>query len=1003
MTTRTETVSQPYFQRFASDWGPSLLLLMLIVGVALLFLWPWRPQAAPGGSLLARYAPLRDGDSALIIKYDASGQPMAWRSQSLSLWPPIPAIANYLGQAEKNAISEFYFPQYTTRASEDELIEQLLKDQLYQSRTRELSTEGELSNDVELYLRSQQGDFLISVGDPTTGSPLIFEPPLLLLPADLVLGQTWRTEGRISDQLEYESQGEVLTKGSFQSQLGTFEDCLQVEFHFRIRQDNETLSDETSTSWQCADVGQLEEQAVDAEGQPTNAWVKVGTIGLPASAVALPPPDLTDDEPLVLDNPSAWQLSRVKNLLASFAVGESTIPPLWIPTEPPALLAAGHEGDLIAFDASQATGRELWRFNPNGTIFSPPAFDPQQGRIYFGASDKRLYALDARGFFLWAFESGDNIATRPLILNEDEDKDEDENDLVIFGSEDRHIYALDALTGQERWRKETGGPVVSSPAFAAGVVVIGSDDGAVYGLDASTGEERWLYPTEDAVEASIVASEDVVYVASRDGNLYALSAAMGEEIWVASVGQTIRFAPALAAEQLFVVDEGGYLSAFNRQSGEELWQTVEQDYLGTPLVVGQSLLVSSQEGVVRFAFDGTRQPENWQTTEEASIRFGPSEGGDALWLADNTGALWRLGLPLFGRGLNPAWHQLNVETPFDGSQSLYSTPIEQEGKVLVVDGDGSIYRFDALTGEGEQVAEWSQESLMTTEPVLAGGLLLLPSDDMLRAVRLSDGETIWQAQGDGMTPRPVTVADETVLWLTQREGKIGSTSGTLHALDLTSGQVRWQAALNNFGYVGQAIVRNKLVFISTPPSVFDLSTGKLIWEADVEGLALGAPTLSQTGHALFVGLSDATGTHGTVVALDTTDGSIRWATELGDMNITPFESLWISDNLLIVPTFGEPGTILALDVDTGVEQWRYIPSESPRFGAITVADGLIWLTLGEAQLIALDAQTGQEVARNADYQQNVNSYSQSQRPVVIGQRVIVSLGLSLLAIEAPEN
>src|SRR5947207_2285217 len=47
-----------------------------------------------------------------------------------------------------------------------------------------------------------------------------------------------------------------------------------------------------------------------------------------------------------------------------------------------------------------------------------------------------------------------------------------------------------------RWRFDTGDGVYSSPAVVGGVVYVGSDDRNVYALDAATGQERWRFVTE---------------------------------------------------------------------------------------------------------------------------------------------------------------------------------------------------------------------------------------------------------------------------------------------------------------------------------------------------------------------------------------------------------------------------------------------------------------------------------------------------------------------------
>ena len=56
--------------------------------------------------------------------------------------------------------------------------------------------------------------------------------------------------------------------------------------------------------------------------------------------------------------------------------------------------------------------------------------------------------------------------------------------VVYVGSNDDYVYALDARSGELRWRYETGGDVDSSPAVVDGVVYVGSEDDYVYALDA---------------------------------------------------------------------------------------------------------------------------------------------------------------------------------------------------------------------------------------------------------------------------------------------------------------------------------------------------------------------------------------------------------------------------------------------------------------------------------------------------------------------------------------
>jgi len=110
-----------------------------------------------------------------------------------------------------------------------------------------------------------------------------------------------------------------------------------------------------------------------------------------------------------------------------------------------------------------------WKF---GNVRSSPALS--DGLIYFGSNDKHLYAVDINtGEEKWKFETGDG-GTHGLTGS---------GDIVYFGSDDYHLYALDAKTGEEKWKFKTGSCVYSSPAVLDGVVYFGSYDSHLYAVD----------------------------------------------------------------------------------------------------------------------------------------------------------------------------------------------------------------------------------------------------------------------------------------------------------------------------------------------------------------------------------------------------------------------------------------------------------------------------------------------------------------------------------------
>ncbi|KZN25571.1 hypothetical protein A4G99_03625 [Haladaptatus sp. R4] len=91
---------------------------------------------------------------------------------------------------------------------------------------------------------------------------------------------------------------------------------------------------------------------------------------------------------------------------------------------------------------------------------------------------------------------------------------------------DSRLFALDATTGDRRWRfDEPRGNVNMTRATVRGDAVFVGSERRVYGLDPSDGSERTHWETSASVTTTPVATEDAVYSTSHDfdGNGYVYS------------------------------------------------------------------------------------------------------------------------------------------------------------------------------------------------------------------------------------------------------------------------------------------------------------------------------------------------------------------------------------------------------------------------------------------------------------------------------------------------
>ena len=155
--------------------------------------------------------------------------------------------------------------------------------------------------------------------------------------------------------------------------------------------------------------------------------------------------------------------------------------------------------------------RVKWKFPTGDRVISSPVF--KDNVIYFGGDDGNVYAVDAAtGRQIWKRVTNGPVPATPAIAD----------GTLYVGSYDGKFYAFNAQTGALEWKFATEGErrfeakglhglqpknqtiadpfdvFLSSPLVANGAVYFGSGDGNLYALDAATGDLRWKFKTGDA-------------------------------------------------------------------------------------------------------------------------------------------------------------------------------------------------------------------------------------------------------------------------------------------------------------------------------------------------------------------------------------------------------------------------------------------------------------------------------------------------------------------------
>jgi len=279
------------------------------------------------------------------------------------------------------------------------------------------------------------------------------------------------------------------------------------------------------------------------------------------------------------------------------------------------------DGNLYAVDL--AAGAQKWKFRTQARVVSSPALDA--GVVYFGSYDGKFYAVDAAsGQLKWKFATpGERRFTAKHIhgsLPEGEAMPDPfdcylsspvvSGGNVYFGSGDGNVYALDAATGKQTWKFQTGDVVHASPAIAEGTLYIGSWDSYFYALDAATGKEKWRFKTgEDheiynqvGIQSSAAVADGMVYFGCRDSNLYALDARTGEKKWAYNnKGSWVIVSPAVKDGKVyFATSDSGLFYALDAKSGAETFSLkLTWPTFASPAIAGDRLYLGSEDGKLR--------------------------------------------------------------------------------------------------------------------------------------------------------------------------------------------------------------------------------------------------------------------------------------------------------------------------------------------------------------------------------------------------------------------
>lgn len=269
------------------------------------------------------------------------------------------------------------------------------------------------------------------------------------------------------------------------------------------------------------------------------------------------------------------------------------------------------------------------------------------------------------------------------------------------------VVAMDASTGDEKWRSPLGAPVTSSPTVRDGQVFVVTQNNEVFALSAATGDVEW---SDQAIaesarvlsSPSVAAIEDLVVAPFSSGEVIAYLSANGRRLWNDGLNRAGRFTPISSINDIasrpvlnqglvYAASQSGILAAIDGRTGRRVWQQ-NIGSIFAPALVGEYMFVAGVDGQIAC-------------------------------LSKTSGAvIWAVQLPEFEKAEKKR------------GKISYAGPIITSNKVVVASSTGDLVAISPQTGE--ETARLNLGDKVFLEPIAVGDRLIILTDEgRLIAVR----------------------------------------------------------------------------------------------------------------------------------------------------------------------------------------------------------------------------------------------------------------------------
>ncbi|MGW4162238.1 outer membrane protein assembly factor BamB family protein [Streptomyces sp. NPDC004788] len=265
------------------------------------------------------------------------------------------------------------------------------------------------------------------------------------------------------------------------------------------------------------------------------------------------------------------------------------------------LFAAASDAYVHAIDlASQVL---LWKLPVSGVPAAAPRVHAGKVFLQTGSGgcvgdapgDSSLWVFGTDGILQWVHAERDgDVLCWPAS-----------DERVYLVSRDRRpgihrVTTLDLNSGQVHWQHAFDSVLVGKPVLAGGLLYLTTADACVIALDARTGQERWRTGGGASAAAAAHVTDAVVYLGlQQPGCLVALDAATGAELLRRRTSGSFTSRLFSAHGVVYGGHRGGVLHGWDTRSHREVWRAEvmwDEARQGAPLIVDDRAYVTGSNG-----------------------------------------------------------------------------------------------------------------------------------------------------------------------------------------------------------------------------------------------------------------------------------------------------------------------------------------------------------------------------------------------------------------------